>query len=90
MLLNITNISQLTIMNKTLINDKYLLSDILFECKCVLYFIDVSKTASFNYIRNINKKINTKSSEIGKTCLVRRYIKDSFNEHTNKEKISKK
>ena len=69
-------------MNKTLINDKYLLSDILFECKCVLYFIDVSKTASFNYIRNINKKINTKSSEIGKTCLVRRYIKDSFNEHT--------
>ena len=164
-------------MNKTLINDKYLLSDILFECKCVLYFIDVSKTASFNYIRNINKKKNTKiytikvivlnksdlisevnedelnqfaidakinniikvslltntnyvqlldkiytivyesiydfevnpiydiaqenqfyytqkekpvplnilvlgSSEIGKTCLVRRYIKDSFNEHT--------
>ena len=42
-------------------NDDYLFSDILFECQCVLYFIDISNKASFEYIKRKDKNINAES-----------------------------
>ena len=73
------------------LNDKYLLSAILFECKCVLYFIDVSKTSSFNYIKNIDKKIIESDTNrvivFNKSDLVSEVSEEKVNQFANEAKI---
>ena len=73
------------------LNDKYLLSAILFECRCVLYFIDVSNNSSFNYIKNIDKKIiesdTTRVIVLNKSDLVSEVSKEEVNQFANEAKI---
>ena len=74
-------------------NDKYLLSAILFECKCVLYLIDVSKISSFDYIKNIDKKISTESYTtkiivLNKIDLVSEVSEAEINQFTNEAGIA--